>query len=187
MLGRVEFNASDYGSEVARILSLDGNGMRPIPLAPRAHLSDTARDELDKHTAGDLFPNAPSPSGALSGLYLYFGCLDQAHSIAQDLNTAEGSFWHGIMHRQEPDAANAAYWFRKVGKHPIFPTLRAEANRLRFMTGAEWNPFEFIEFCESARMRPGSEEEGIAMRIQLAEWQLLFDYCATSRAAGRSL
>ena len=26
--------------------------------------------------------------------------------------------------------------------------------------------------------RPGSEEEHIAMQVQLFEWQLLFDYCA---------
>jgi hypothetical protein len=182
MLERVEFQASAYNPQIARILALDGDGFRPIPLAPRAPLSDAACRELDQHTAADLFPEALSPTGALSGLYLYFGCLDKAHSIAQDLNTQEGSFWHGIMHRQEPDPANAAYWFRQVGRHPIFPDLREEAHRQRFVTGAEWNPFEFIEFCESARMRPGSEEERLAMRIQLAEWQLLFDYCAREKS-----
>jgi hypothetical protein len=68
-----------------------------------------------------------------------------------------------------------------VGKHPIFPALREEARYFRFDTGAEWNPFEFIEFCDAARGRPGSEEERIAMHVQLAEWQLLFDYCAREK------
>jgi hypothetical protein len=44
--------------------------------------------------------------------------------------------------------------------------------------GSTWDPFAFIEYCETARNRPGSREERIAMEIQLAEWQLLFDYCA---------
>ena len=114
----------------------------------------------------------------MAGLYSYFSCLDESHKIAQDLDTPEGTFWHGIMHRQEPDAANAAYWFRHLSKHAVFPALRDEARHQRFDMGAEWDPFAFIDFCESARVRPGSDEEQMAMQVQLAEWQLLFDYCA---------
>ena len=151
-----------------------------MPLAPAGAGSEVARDELRRWKAEELFPAARSSRGALSGLYLYFSCLDEAHTIAQDLPSAEGSFWHAILHRQEPDAGNAAYWFRQVGRHPVFSALRVEAERNRFYTGPEWDPFAFIEFCESARRRPGSEEERIAMRVQLKEWQLLFDYCAES-------
>jgi hypothetical protein len=178
MLKEVDFEPSLYGAEPARILALDGDGTRPMPLAPAGCGSMEAREELKRWSAQSLFPRAHSPQGAMSGLYLYFSCLDEAHTIAQDMHTIDGSFWHGIMHRREPDPGNAAYWFRQVGKHPVFPALRDEARRQRFGTGKEWNPFEFIDFCESARMRPGSDEEGIAMRVQLVEWQLLFDYCA---------
>ncbi len=182
MLVDVDFLPSRYGPEVARILALDGAGMRPMALAPQDCASNDARAALKPLRAADLFPNSYSPEGALSGLYLYFSCLDEAHKIAQDLSTPEGTFWHGIMHRQEPDAGNAAYWFRLLGKHAIFPSLRDEARRLRFDTGRDWNPFEFIDFCESARVRPGSDEEDIALRVQLAEWQLLFDYCAREKS-----
>jgi hypothetical protein len=183
MLEEVDFDPSLYGKEPARILALDGNGARPMPLAPAGHASAAGRDELKRWTANGLFPHAHSPEGALCGMYLYFSCLDEAHAIAQDLRTADGSFWHGIMHRQEPDPGNAAYWFRQAGKHPIFPVLREEAGRRqRYDTGKEWNPFEFIEFCEGARTRPGSHEEGLAMQVQLIEWQLLFDYCAGEEA-----
>jgi hypothetical protein len=163
---------------------MDGDGLRPMPLAPVSGnwASNAARAELKRRKARDLFTNSVSPEGALAGLYLYFSCLEEAHSIAQDLNTREGSFWHGIMHRQEPDAGNAAYWFRQVGSHPIFPALQFEANKARFVTGAEWDPFAFIDFCEAARVRGGSHEEDIAMQVQLAEWQLLFDYCAREKA-----
>jgi hypothetical protein len=177
----VDFRAIDYGADVARILETDGAGRRLMPLAGSDESSAQGRDALRRLKARDLFPLANSPEGALAGLYLYFSCLDEAHSIAQELETADGSFWHGIMHRREPDAGNAGYWFRQVGKHPVFPALRDEAHRLRFDTGREWDPFEFIEFCEAARGRPGCEEERIAMQVQLAEWQLLFDHCAREK------
>lgn len=181
MLETVDFIAADYGDQVARLLAMDGDGTRAMPLGNEGYAPEQVRAALRGVRAVSLFPRAFCPEGALSGLYLYFSCLDEAHTIAQDIANAEGSFWHGIMHRREPDPQNAAYWFRKVGRHPVFPALRAEAHRLRFDTGAEWDPFEFIEFCEAARLRPGSEEERIAMRIQLLEWQLLFDYCAKER------
>jgi hypothetical protein len=118
----------------------------------------------------------------MAGLYLYYSCEEEAHVMAQDLNTPEGNFWHGIVHRQEPDAFNSGYWFRQVGNHAIFPALRAEAKQLGFDTGnhihTTWDPTKFIDYCESARTRPGSDEERLAMQIQLVEWQLLFDYCA---------
>ena len=53
----------------------------------------------------------------MSGMFLYFSCLDEAHRIAQDISAPEGSYWHAIMHRQEPDPGNSAYWFRSVGRH----------------------------------------------------------------------
>jgi hypothetical protein len=181
MLETVDFRAIDYGSDVARILSLGEAGQRAMPLTGSEGDPAGARDQLRPFRGKDLFPQASSPDGALSGLYLYFGCLDEAHGIAQNLDTADGSFWHGIMHRREPDAGNAAYWFRRVGKHPVFPALREEAQLLRFDTGREWDPFAFIDFCEGARARPGSAEEQIAMQVQLKEWQLLFDYCAREK------
>src|SRR4051812_32508299 len=134
MLVVVEFSASHYGESVARLLTLDGGGARAMPLAPPGCGSEEARLALSTARAGDLFPNSFSPQGAMSGLFLYFSCLDEAHTLAQGLSTAEGSFWHGIMHRQEPDAANAGYWFRRVGRHPIFRALHTEAHRLRFDT-----------------------------------------------------
>lgn len=185
MLEVMDFRASRYSGDVSRILALDGSGLRPMPLAPAGCASDRARTELKQAKAADLFPGAFSPEGALAGLYLYFSCLVEAHAIAQNLDTPEGSFWHGIMHRQEPDPGNADYWFRRVGRHPIFPDLRDDAHRIRFDTGKEWDPFEFIEFCEASRVRPGSWEEQIAMQVQLFEWQWLFDFCARDGVAAR--
>jgi len=115
------------------------------------------------------------PALVRSGLYLYCGCWDAGHTAADSVENPSGYFWHGIAHRQEPDPANAAYWFRKTGKHPIFPKLAAEAAHSGYPVSGEWDPLAFIEYCESA---PGSPDEQIALAVQLLEWQLLFDYCA---------
>jgi hypothetical protein len=129
--------------------------------------------------AQKLFPGARAPEAALAGLYLYFSCWEDAHEIAQRVNSAEGSYWHGIVHRQEPDAGNASYWFRRVGRHSIFLALVAEARSIAPQFGSSWDPFAFIDYCEKARQEPGSALEQAALKIQRVEWQLLFDYCAT--------
>ena len=114
----------------------------------------------------------------MAGLYLYFSCLDEAHTIAQDIETADGSFWHGILHRQEPDPGNAAYWFRRVGQHPIFPGLLEAAQSFGYPSTAAWDPFAFIDAVESARQSPDTARETLIKKVQLAEWQLLFHHCA---------
>ena len=123
----------------------------------------------------------------LAALWLYHDFLDESHAISQDIPTTTGSFWHGIMHRREPDSWNSKYWFQKVGQHPVFPALSEFAMDLatqepalveaNFLRGQErWNPFAFVDLCESARS--GNDAlESLCRKIQLREWQLLFDYC----------
>ena len=173
---------------MAEILALDQSGQRLISLVSGGCSSEAARGRLKKLDAEDLFPKACSPREALGGLWLYFSCFNECHEIVQDLNSPEASFWHAILHRQEPDAGNSAYWFRSVGTHPVFPDLLAAAKHIvdqypnsRFRIAAKWDPFSFVNFCEEARQAPGSPSERAAQEIQRAEWQLLFDYCARSR------
>jgi hypothetical protein len=45
-------------------------------------------------------------SACLAGLWLYHDFLDPSHTISQGIDTPEGSYWHGLMHRREPDAEN---------------------------------------------------------------------------------
>lgn len=159
-----------------------------MPLVSVGSCSASAHTRLNGLAAADLFPHSYAPEAALAGLWLYFSCFDEAHGIAQDIGSAEGSFWHAILHRQEPDSGNAAYWFRRVGNHSIFPQLCAAADSIlsvhqdaEFRTGGKWDPFSFVMFCERARQQPGSASEQAALEIQRAEWQLLFDYCARAR------
>src|SRR5947199_8095716 len=66
----------------------------------------------------------------LAGLWLLHNYLDESHKISQEVETPTGSYWHGLMHRREPDFANSKYWFRRVGRHRVFEPLRVEAARL---------------------------------------------------------
>ena len=172
---------------MAGILALDQDGHRLIPLVSGACSSEEARLRLKKHKATDLFPASYAPEAALGGLWLYFSCFDECHEIVQNVNGAEGSLWHAILHRQEPDSGNAAYWFRRAGTHPVFRELCVAAEDIvvqypeaEFRSGGKWDPYSFIMFCERARQQPDSPSERAAMEIQRAEWQLLFDYCARS-------
>lgn len=174
---------------MAEILALDQSGQRLIPLVSGVCSSEAARVRLKGQAAADLFPGAYAAREALGGLWLYFSCFNECHEIVQDLSSPEASFWHAILHRQEPDSANSAYWFRCVGKHPVFSDLRTAArdvvNRFPaagFRISSKWDPFSFVNFCEKAREAPGSPSERAALEIQRAEWQLLFDYCARSRS-----
>jgi hypothetical protein len=174
---------------VASILTLHQDGQRLIPLVSGVCASEEARSLLKTHKPSDLFSHSRSPKAALGGLFLYFSCAEECHELVQDMNSSEGDFWHAILHRQEPDAANATYWFRQTKTHPVFPNLAQAAEEIaakypaaKFRSDAKWDPFFFIEFCGRARGEPGSSTEAAALEIQRAEWQLLFDYCARPRS-----
>ena len=120
-----------------------------------------------------------------AGLYLYHNFLDEAHTLSQDLDTVEGSYWHALMHRREPDFSNAKYWFRRVGTHAIFEPLQsyaAECSReaptsAAFLTRqARWDPNAFVDLCEGA-LEGRSPCLELCEGIQLVEWQLLFAFC----------
>ena len=178
------FDPTQYGPDVARILALDGNGERLMPLQCSECSSEEARQLLKTFKPADLFPNQEEPEAPTAGLFLYFSCFEEAHRLLEICETAEGMLWHAILHRQEPDSGNAGYWFRKAGPHPTFTALAHATVRIlrrrreaEFRTG-RWDPFAFIEFCDRAREQPGSLQVDTAMEIQRAEWQILFDYCA---------
>jgi len=41
-----------------------------------------------------------------AALWLHHDFLDESHMISQGIETAEGSYWHALMHRREPDHSN---------------------------------------------------------------------------------
>jgi hypothetical protein len=122
-----------------------------------------------------------------AGLYLRYDFLGESHTISQEIETPTGSFWHGIMHRREPDYGNAKYWFHRVGEHPIFPALAAAAHETAaenvvanksavFADAANWDPFRFVDLCEAAA-RGDKHLETLCRQVQRREWELLFEFC----------
>jgi hypothetical protein len=145
--------------------------------------------------AGQPIVDRDAARCCLSALWLWHDFLDESHAISQEIDTIDGSYWHGIMHRREPDYGNAKYWFRRVPKHAIFEPLAEAARELaekaqldgpaEFLASqTTWDPFRFVDLCE-AIARGRSRGEQLAREIARAEWQLLFDHCYR-QAVGRA-
>ena len=76
---------------------------------------------------------APAPDLAAPLAALWWaakGNWDQAHSIAQDEASTEGSWVHAYLHRVEGDLSNAGYWYRRAGKPVASMSLSEEWNAL---------------------------------------------------------
>ena len=58
------------------------------------------------------------------------GNWDQAHSIAQDDASADGSWVHAYLHRVEGDLGNAGYWYRQAGKPVATDAIETEWERM---------------------------------------------------------
>ena len=73
---------------------------------------------------------AQPPAGITASLaalwYAGKGDWEQAHAIAQDLPTREGSWVHAWLHRQEGDQWNANYWYNRAGRSMPALTLEEE-------------------------------------------------------------
>lgn len=165
-------NANDFPPTVAE-LRVNERLPELGPGAPVAALRErlTAFDPL--RDLGVPVRDVDMARACHAGLWLAFDFLEESHAISQTIDTSTGSFWHAIMHRREPDPSNSKYWWRRVGSHPVLSALVREAPALGY---TYTNPFDFVDFCERVR-DTGTPDEERAKRVQLLEWQLLFDHC----------
>jgi hypothetical protein len=182
----MSFNPRQYGPIVARLLK---NAKCNVlgPGVPDAGMRDVlAALTPESLTAPHELHNPDMALACAAGLWLRYDFLDPSHRISQDIENPTGSFWHGIMHRREPDFGNAKYWFRRVGRHPTFASLNTAAGPLAreapagsaagyLAEQADWDPFRFVDLCEQAGDE-SSPLEALCRKIQQCEWELLFDY-----------
>ncbi len=83
----LEFDPTQYGPDVARILALEGNGQRLMPLRPTGTINLEAIRLLKTFKPRDLFQNQEEPEAPMSGLFLYFSFFEVAHQLLEFCET----------------------------------------------------------------------------------------------------
>ncbi len=195
---RLETGNPAGGSELAAVdllaslayAALGGDDSLGPPLIQQSPPRPRLKTALLEPAIARLLPGASHPArlALAAGLLQIHDFWDPSHEAAQaadDLGERGFSaYWHGIAHRREPDAGNAAYWFRRVSRHAVFVPLGIAARPIleeqgadrwatRLLVGDAWNCQAMIDLCTGAR--PGSDQETLARRLQRLEMQLLLD------------
>lgn len=128
----------------------------------------------------------PAETMALAGLWLLAGELDLSHELSQSIETATGSYWHGIMHRREGDSWNSKYWYRRAARHPTLDELAgqiAQGREQLRLTGPALQQLcagqsvgeTLVDLCEAAAAGKASTVADLEL-ICWWEWQLLFRF-----------
>ena len=114
-----------------------------------------------------------------SALLLWHDHLDASHDLSQNINSHDGSFLHGIMHRREPDYSNAKYSLRRAGQHEAFDSINTGAARALTDTSpthlatAKWDPFAYVDAVSEAS--PGTPEYEVLQKLQRIELEVLLE------------
>lgn len=173
----LQFDPHSYGPRIAPLVDVD----RCRPLDGGSGGAGKQRLSVD-----DLFDpgevvDQDAAMCCVAGVLLLSDELDASHTWSQQVETPEGSFWHGIMHRREGDYSNAKYWFRRVGTHPVYEPLAArgtaiatEMSVLNPVGEGDWDPMAMVDACQRA-VRTGVAADFLRS-LQQAEWELLFDH-----------
>lgn len=178
-------NASDLLPEFKGLMAT-----ADVPeLGPHARPGTLAVSELERRLSG-FFEQRKIDSRIQpllrSAALLWHDHLDASHTISQSIETRDGSWLHGIMHRREPDYGNAKYWFRRVGEHERFARLAERVAALlhndsgglseRLIENGEWQPLAFVEECERAEKGKDAALSSALRQIQAAEFDVLIEH-----------
>ena len=138
----------------------------------------------DQDLCGGPIGDHDMAQAARAGLLLIAGAFEEAHGIVQELETLEAYYWHGIVHRQEPDWFNAKYWFRRLGHHVVFDELMkvitqesSQSNQARDIMGDGWDAFAFVDLCQTCQIGKNLELEKELLILQQHELKNLLEHC----------
>lgn len=141
----------------------------------------------------DEVTSSADATAVRAGLFQLHNQLEVSHQYSQSCEGqgrhATPDYWHGIMHRREPDYGNSKYWFRRVGEHPIFPEVASHAVQvlqncaspaadkwLSVLTSAGWDPFAFVDLCHDCARTSDTALIEAAQQIQWREMILLLGH-----------
>ena len=85
-------------------------------------------EEFSKH--GNNEPPRDIPEMLKALWYAKRGDWDKAHEIAQGITSADGSWIHANLHREEGDLANARYWYDRAGRPVSSASVEDERDEL---------------------------------------------------------
>ena len=99
----MSFDTGAYGDVFAGLIS--EKRLNPLDGGEENTAAKSALDALTVASAfaGKTVVDEDMARACISGMLLYHNFLDTSHTISQGIHTATGSYWHGIMHRREPD------------------------------------------------------------------------------------
>jgi len=184
-----DLKTDNYGPLTRELLAKAWTEGRPGTLnfsTPAADAKLQLQSMTDQTVSANRRVRMPHDAEALkSALWLLFDFMEESHNLSQNLATPSGSYWHGILHRREPDPSNAKYWMARVGEHPIFPDMLNDAKEIAAKAGAPgaailkqleglktWDAAWFVDRCAAS----DASSTALLLELQRREWQLLFDY-----------
>ena len=98
-------------------------------------------------------------------LHLLNDDIEGCHQIAHGNTSSEGSYWHAILHRREPDYSNSKYWYRRVANHPIYSKIQKSP--------PDWEPFPFVDWGEDASRGRSKKSQEWLREVQVQEMKFL--------------
>lgn len=183
-IGEVDVKHLEVANEVSSLID------HPVLAPARSAIPSWLKQICEEYSPNEKITSVPDATAIKAGLLQIHDELDRSHDFSQDcqgrgLNVA-GDYWHGIMHRREPDYSNSKYWFRRVGEHPVFSKLAHHAVEIMSicpspdatgwtdrLTSGSWDPFAFVDLCETCETRNDNELTTAAKQIQWREMILL--------------
>jgi hypothetical protein len=177
---------SSHEAQLAAFRKLIATAEPPL-LGPQRRPDTQGVEELNRELsvffAQEKF-GSPKEELLRSAALLWHDHLDASHTISQGIETRDGSWLHGIMHRREPDYGNAKYWFRRVGQHEGFAQLMERVAQMIprgslaeiLLDKGEWRPLAFVDECERAEVTGDPERQKVLREIQAIEFDTLVEH-----------